>query len=367
MASRLAREPILVVCALVALALAVLDPRTLEEHVAWLDAPSLVALLALLVTAQGIRESGYVERIALALARRAGTERRLALGMVLLSAALSSVLTNDVCLFLVVPLTLALSERSEISRARLVTFEALAVNAGSALSPIGNPQNLVLWRRSGLAFFDYVAALALPMGLVLVLLLALTALSFRATPIVVREADAPPLPALERGLGVLSVAVLVGLVVGLQVELRYAAPFAAVALLGLRRPGLVARIDGMLLATIASMLLALGHLAHLPSLASLGPALASAGPLTTLGLGLGLSQLISNVPAAVALQHLAPDTVLLAVAVNVGGFGLAIGSLANVIALRLEGSRETWRVFHRFSIPFLAAGGVVAAAWAFLR
>ncbi len=28
-------------------------------------------------------------------------------------------------------------------------FEALAVNAGSLLTPVGNPQNILLWGRSG--------------------------------------------------------------------------------------------------------------------------------------------------------------------------------------------------------------------------
>ncbi|XPE46718.1 SLC13 family permease [Shigella flexneri] len=35
---------------------------------------------------------------------------------------------------------------------RLIIFEALAVNAGSLLTPIGNPQNILLWGRSGLSF-----------------------------------------------------------------------------------------------------------------------------------------------------------------------------------------------------------------------
>jgi Na+/H+ antiporter NhaD/arsenite permease-like protein len=37
---------------------------------------------------------------------------------------------------------------------RLIIFEALAVNAGSLLTPIGNPQNILLWGRSGLSFPD---------------------------------------------------------------------------------------------------------------------------------------------------------------------------------------------------------------------
>jgi Na+/H+ antiporter NhaD/arsenite permease-like protein len=54
---------------------------------------------------------------------------------------------------------------------------------------------------------------------------------------------------------------------------------------------------------------------------------------------------------------------LLASAVNVGGAGLMIGSLANLIALRLDGSRGIgWR-FHAWSVPYLI---VTAALTAFL-
>jgi Na+/H+ antiporter NhaD/arsenite permease-like protein len=50
---------------------------------------------------------------------------------------------------------------------------------------------------------------------------------------------------------------------------------------------------------------------------------------------IGLSQFISNVPATILLLNYVPPSTLLAWAVNVGGFGLLPGSLANLIALRM--------------------------------
>lgn len=43
---------------------------------------------------------------------------------------------------------------------------------------------------------------------------------------------------------------------------------------------------------------------------------------------------------------------------NVGGFGLAIGSLANLIALRLAPSPGIWREFHSWSVPMLLASAL---------
>ena len=67
----------------------------------------------------------------------------------------------------------------------------------------------------------------------------------------------------------------------------------------------------------------------------------------------GLSQLISNVPAAILLLQFLPANTLLAWAVNIGGFGLLPGSLANLIALRIAKDRRLWWQLHLFSLPML--------------
>lgn len=99
--------------------------------------------------------------------RRFATERKLALFMVFSAALLSTFLTNDVALFIVVPLTLTLRKLCEIPVTRLIIFEALAVNAGSLLTPIGNPQNILLWGRSGLSFTAFTGQMA-PLALAIV-------------------------------------------------------------------------------------------------------------------------------------------------------------------------------------------------------
>ena len=65
-----------------------------------------------------------------------------------------------------------------------------------------------------------------------------------------------------------------------------------------------------------------------------------------------MSQGISNVPAAIMLAEFSKDWRALAFGVSVGGFGIAIGSLANLIAVRLSGEKGMWTPFHIVSIPF---------------
>ena len=74
------------------------------------------------------------------------------------------------------------------------------------------------------------------------------------------------------------------------------------------------------------------------------------------------SQFISNVPAAILLDGHVRDLPALAAGVSVGGFGCVLGSLANLIALRLAKVPHGLREFHRIGIPFL----IVCAASAVL-
>jgi Na+/H+ antiporter NhaD/arsenite permease-like protein len=354
---RLRRDHLLQALLLLVLALAVANPRAPAEYLRWLDLPTLAGLCGLLILTQGVRMSGHVQGFALRLVARLHDLRALAFVLVLLAAALATVLTNDVALFLVVPLTLAIDRIARIPRQRLVIFEALAVNAGSTFSPIGNPQNLLLWQHSGLGFFGFVAALAPAGGVLLGILLTACGLAFPAKPLQLDgHVERAPLNTPLFAGSVLLLAVMVA-----ALQSGYAIPAAliviAIGLVFFRR--VLAGVDWLLLVTFAAMFVGLGHLAALPFVQAHVGALAWHDPRVTFAGGIVLSQLISNVPAAVALQHYVPNLTLLAAAVNVGGSGLMIGSLANLIALRLDGSRGIGWHFHAWSIPFLLVAAVL--------
>jgi Na+/H+ antiporter NhaD/arsenite permease-like protein len=357
---RFRRDHLLQALLLLTLALAIADPRSPRTYLAWLDLPTLAGLTGLLVLTGGVRASGHVQRFALRLVERLRSVRMLSLVLVGLSAALATVFTNDVALFLVVPLTLAIDRVAHVPRQRLVVFEALAVNAGSTFSPIGNPQNLLLWQHSGLGFFRYVAALAPAGAVLLAVLLVACGFAFPAQPVRLQESPVEQ-PSLNTPLLAGSLVLLVAMVVALQEGFAVPAALAVIVigLAGFR--GVLVRVDWLLLVTFAAMFVGLGHLAALPWVQAHVGALAWNDPRVAYTGGIALSQVISNVPAAVLLQPYVPDLTLLAAAVNVGGSGLMIGSLANLIALRLDGSRGIgWR-FHAWSIPYLLVTACIIA------
>jgi Na+/H+ antiporter NhaD/arsenite permease-like protein len=327
--------------------------RHLPQFVHW---QTLGALTGLMVLSRGLEDSGYLFKAGGWLLTRLHSERKLAVALVLFSAVLSAVVTNDVTLFIVVPLTLGLTSAARLPIGRLIVFEALAVNAGSAASPIGNPQNLFLWQSSGVSFIEFTLAMAPLAGGLVLLLLAAAWFAFDRGRIDVTERV--PVPSLRRGLLVLSLALYPPFL--LLVEAGWVLP-ATVAVLGIyllvaRR--VLAGVDWLLLLVFLLMFVDLGLLARWPPLAEMavGAEDLPGGMLTT---GALLSQLISNVPAAIFLAEFTTDWRALAWGVSVGGFGLAIGSLANLIALRLARRPGLWWEFHRWSLPALAL------AWGF--
>ncbi|WP_158885911.1 SLC13 family permease [Rhodanobacter sp. L36] len=349
---RLKAEWLLVLFALLAIALALFDPRPLTDYQRWLQLPTLAGLTGLLIAIQGIRDSGMVQHAAAVVVARAHSVRSLGLLLVAATALLSMVLTNDVSLFLIVPLTLAIGAMSNLPILRMVVLEPLAVNAGSTLSPIGNPQNLLLWQHSGLPLLRFALAM-LPTSAIMLAMLVVFTWCWLPRERITLSPEGIDGNVHSHRLGVGSMLALVAMV--LLMEYGHAA-LGAIVLLAffalLARQSLM-RIDWLLLLTFAAIFLGLGHFADLSQVRHALDHFDFNRPLTLYLAGIFASQVISNVPATVLLLDRAPDAVALAIAVNVGGFGVAIGSLANLIALRLAGQPRGMRLLHLVSIPFL--------------
>lgn len=338
--------------------LALVSAVPLRDYPSLVDWPTVAALTGLLLLTKGVELSGGLHRAGQWLVGVMASERAAALALVLAAAVLAMVLTNDVALLVVVPLTLGLGRITPLPVVRLVVFEALAVNAGSMLTPIGNPQNLFLWQQSHIPFTEFVAHM-LPLVLLLMgLLLLLTACAFSGRAIRVKQTPAEPLA--DPRLLWLSLALYLPFLVLADLQLVVWALAGVLLVIGLARPGVLLQVDWALLLVFVLMFIDLRLLA---GLAPVQEAMASAQlgqPAMLYLVGVLASQLVSNVPAAIALAEYSDNWRVLAYAVNVGGFGVMLGSLANLIALRMVAERRAWWVFHAYSLPCLAVSGLLA-------
>ena len=335
---------------------AVVRPRAPMDYLRLVDWQTVGALAGLLAITQGVERSGMLQAAAARLLARTDDLRSLVLLLAASAAVLSALVTNDVSLFLLVPLTRVLATQAHLPLARLVVIEALAVNAGSALTPIGNPQNLFLWHRSGESFIGFVGMMGPTVAVMLFWLFAAIWFGVPRAPIALKASDdaAPVQPRLLALSGLL----FVGFVVALDRHWLLAGLGVVFGAFLLLRPRVLLGVDWALLAIIGLMFIDLRQLAELPAVATLLGGLPIAEGWRAYLAAILTSQFISNVPATIVLDPFVHDLPALAAGVSVGGFGCVLGSLANLIALRLARLPHGMRDFHRISIPFLLVCGL---------
>ncbi|MBR8131318.1 SLC13 family permease [Burkholderia ambifaria] len=355
----LLKEPVLSVLALALIILQWLHPQPITALAERVDWQTVATLAGLLMLTKALELSGCLMWLAHRIVHHVHSERGLAMLLVVFAAALAMWLTNDVALFVVVPLMVSLRTLTPLPFRRLVIVVALAVNAGSVATPLGNPQNLFLWQLSGMSFGRFVVTLG-PLALALMaLLLVLTACAFRAKPLDL-SGDVEVVPV--QRMHALLAAVLFGAFV-LLADAHHPVPglIAVVIALLVARRDAVLKIDWLLLLIFVLMFVVLRSAAALPVVHDAIARTHLDSPLRVFAAGVVLSQGISNVPAAILLSEFTHDWRALAFGVSVGGFGFAISSLANLIAVRLAKEPRMWLPFHLVSIPFAIASAALGA------
>ncbi|HRU40261.1 MAG TPA: SLC13 family permease, partial [Candidatus Goldiibacteriota bacterium] len=269
-----------------------------------------------------------------------------------LSFFLSMLLTNDIALFIVVPLTLAMSHALAADLEKAVIFEAIAVNAGSTLTPIGNPQNIFIWHKWGISFPGFMAKM-LPVSIVMAATLCVfITLFFKKRAL--HGAVIPEKSRIKKRLAVPSVILLVAFIAALQYGFwLQALPVIILFYLFVNREVLRAT-DWLLIVTFILMFIDFGLIAGLGTAKKAVAAFPLSGPGAVMALSAGISQLISNVPGAIFMSGFSTNWKEIAWGANLAGNGIVIGSLANIIALRLlkPSGPAVFARFHIYSVPF---------------
>jgi len=344
------KEPVLTILVVVLAALQYVRPQPWGRLPSMVDWPTVLTLAGLLMLTKAIELSGLLMWLAHRVVHHVRSERALACLLIGLAAGLSMFVTNDVALFVVIPLVLSLHALTPLPVKRLTIFLALAVNAGSILTPLGNPQNLFLWQIGGVSFGRFVLALAPLCAVLTAMLYALAFFAFKPNALdLSKDATQEPVDRAYAG---------VAAVLFVAFVLLADSHHAGIGLIGvaggflLWRRDAVLKIDWALLLIFVLMFIVLRSVAELPWVHDTVARMGLDSAQRAYFAGAILSQAISNVPAAIMLAEFTKDWRALAFGVSVGGFGIAIGSLANLIAVRLSKTRGVWLPFHLVSIPF---------------
>lgn len=333
---------VLVVSAVAALATVPFVPPD-AVYLGYFDLKTLACLFSILALVGALRNVGAFEAVARRAVARFSTCRSAVAALVAATLVVSMVATNDMALIMLLPLSAATLLKAGWERALPFAFimQNLAANLGGMILPFGNPQNLYLFERFAIPPADFLATMALPFA-VSVLLIAVCCAVFvkplpARIPSVPVEADNASTPAVSaqsshrRARAALYAALLALVIASVFRLVPYPVALVAViaALALLDRLALRATDFGLLL-TFACFFVFAGNMARIPAVEAV---LSQAMQQSALLVSAGASQIISNVPAAVLLSHFATDYHALLVGVNIGGAGTLVASLASLITL----------------------------------
>jgi len=300
---------------------------------------------------------------------------------------------NDTLAIIGTPVILSLARKTNMQPKILLLALAFAVTIGSTMSPIGNPQNLLIATHGGITnpFVTFFKFLFIPTAVNLFLAYLLLRLVYR------KQFHTRPLsfniePIVDNNLAKLARASLVLLVVmvlvkivivftGWQVDfkLTYIALVSAmpVVLLNRKRFGVIRRIDWHTLIFFAAMFVLMASVwnsAYFQEImASMHLNLNSKGIIMTVGVL--LSQLISNVPLVALYLPMLTETggstaglMALAAGSTIAGNLTILGAASNVIIIqnaeKYKGITLTFWDFLKVGAPLTVIN--ISVYWLFL-
>lgn len=353
----------------------------------------ILFLFGMFVVGQALEESGYLSHLSSRLFGRARTVDGLLLLTLFGTGLLSAFLMNDTLAIIGTPVMLQIGRKTGIPAKVLLLSLAFSVTIGSVMSPIGNPQNLLVAINGNVPnpFITFLRYLAVPTLINLLLTYLMLKFFYRKQlkkqPLnqSIDPITDPKLARLSKGSLIIIVILVFAkmttsfLGLGVDFRLTYIALAAAlpVILLSPRRLGIISRIDWTTLIFFAAMFVLMqsvwdsGYFQSV--IANLHLNLQSIGII--MAVGILLSQLISNVPLVAlylpVLSHLGAATkgmMALAAGSTIAGNFSILGAASNVIIIqnaeRKAGETLTFWEFVRVGIPLTAVNTLVY--WLFL-
>lgn len=326
----LRKNPDLTIASLFALITAIAVPSSAEQLVGSINAPLLATLFCLMAIIAGFRRGGVLTYAYGRLFSGSVSARRLVRFFVFSCFFFSMAVTNDVSLIIFVPLAITVLSAAGMENKLLfvLTFQTIAANMGSILTPIGNPQNLFVYSYYQMSLPEFLAITG-PLTVFSGLLLWGITYYIPKTVVTVPGGEKPTMGWKKRGIFAALFGICILSVLRLITPLTMFLIVCPVLLYADR--DVFRDVDYKLLLLFIFLFIGVGNIGRLPVMMT-GPAQLLQGH--EFILSLVLSQVLSNVPTVVLLAPYTNAARELLLGVNVGGLGTIIASMASIISFK---------------------------------
>ena len=353
-----------------------------KEYVNYIDFRSLGILWGLMIIIQGLKKENVFDLLANKLIRKFNKDWQLMAVLVFICFFSSMLITNDVALITFVPIAIMILKGADKENLLIpvIVLQTVAANLGSMLTPIGNPQNLYMYGKTGMSLISF-CGIMFPFSLVSFIGLVLAIFIVNKTAVSVNSLEKSVEKDLEnknevdklstdnRGkLAILlfSLAFIVAIltVVRIVPYLYFDAVVLIIILLMDRE--LIASADYTLLLTFIGFFIFTGNMGRLDLVRELLEKLMNGREFI---IALITSQFISNVPATLMLSGFTTCYKELIIGVNVGGLGTLIASMASLISYKAytkEYKENTGKYMKEFTLTNLIFLAILVILWVIL-
>ena len=367
-----------------AIALIGLEAVTPEQAALSIHLPTLVLLFSFMVVSAQMRLGGFYAWVTRSLAALPLSPPALLAALVVATAALSAVFSNDVVCLAVAPVLIEACLARRLDPVPYLLALACAANVGSALTLIGNPQNMLIGETLELSFGGYAAQALVPVVLGLAVTWALIAWQTRgrwsqgsADAGSSERRDDASFDRWQTAKGLAVAAALLVVFLFVPSWPRDVAALTGAGLLltsrRLHSTKMLGLVDWELLILFIGLFVVNHALQETGIAAGIVADLAAAGvnleePAPLFAATLVLSNVVSNVPAVMLLLPVAEHALAgptLALVSTLSGNLLVVGSIANIIvvaAAARRGIRIDWKRHARTGVPVTLATLAICAA-----
>jgi Na+/H+ antiporter NhaD/arsenite permease-like protein len=348
---------------------------------------TILILFGFFVISAQLRLSGFYDRVAGGISARLSAPTHFLVFLIVVSAALSAFLNNDVVCYVLAPVVAVALVKKGMDPVPFLIALAAASNIGAALTLIGNAQNIMIGTVANLSFAGYMFWSFIPVVLGLASTYVFTRMNVRSGPPKLRpedvEAEGPAYPLdryhMWKGLVVLA-AVIALFFTRIPREITVLVA-AAIHLLStkFRTEDLLGLVDWQILVLFGSLFVVGGTFQATGYSLDLVKWMGDIGfqpskPLNEAVLTTALSVLINNAPAVVLLIKIVPLThavnaYVMAAANSFAGNTIMTASVANIIVVqqaRRQGIVISFGDFARIGLPITVVSLGVLVAWAML-
>ena len=369
---RMNRASIALVGASLLMAFGVLD---LKEAWQAIDYKTLIFLFGMMVISTNLAYAGFFQLTLDTVTHFTRSPLGLLIVLTFGSGILSAFFLNDTIALIFTPLVLGLTQTLNLNPIAYLLALAGATNLGSVATLSGNPQNILIGSFSGISYIDFAKALT---PIALVSLLIQIGLLWWLYPDVRSTKSCPNVTPVRyrifKPLLTKSLLITGGLLIAFLIGMPPAqATLVAAGLLFITRrikpQRVLNKVDWDLLVMFSGLFIVTAGVEKLGILNLFSGLVYN--PLSILGITALLSNLVSNVPAVLLLQHLIPhpDTrtwLLLAAGSTLAGNLTLLGSVANLIvaeAVAKLGYQLSFWEHLRFGLPLTVVTLILAYFW----